>query len=158
MIATWATNAEMSPLRNCVAALLCALTFAAPTIPARAAAISIDWSDIVQHAMPCVVNIAIETIATKDGVEQRRRDVGSGFVIDPSGIIATNKHVIEGAFRIIVTMSDRSQWDARVIAAAAMIDLAVLKIDVDGNPRWVALYSGYTSAGMPGSSIRAAGP
>jgi serine protease Do len=129
----WITGAKAPSLRNCIAALLCALSFAAPTAPAHAAATSVDWSDIVQHTIPCVVNIAIETIATKDGVEQRRRDVGSGFVIDPSGIIATNKHVIAGAFRIIVTMSDRSQWNARVIAAATMIDLAVLKIDV-GHP------------------------
>jgi serine protease Do len=129
----WIAGAKAPSLRNCVAALICALTFVAPRMPAHAAETSIDWSDIVQHAIPCVVNIAIETIATQNGVERRRRDVGSGFVIDPSGIIATNKHVIAGAFRIIVTMSDRSQWNARVIAAARMIDLAVLKIDV-GRP------------------------
>jgi S1-C subfamily serine protease len=105
----WIAGAKAPSLRNCVAALICALTFVAPRMPAHAAETSIDWSDIVQHAIPCVVNIAIETIATQNGVERRRRDVGSGFVIDPSGIIATNKHVIAGAFRIIVTMSDRSQ-------------------------------------------------
>jgi hypothetical protein len=67
-------------LRNCVAALLCGLTFAAPTTPAHAAAVAIDWSDIVHHAVPCVVNIAIEKIANRDGVEQRGRDVGTGFL------------------------------------------------------------------------------
>jgi serine protease Do len=41
--------------------------------------------------------------------------------------------VIEGAFRITVTMSDRSQWKAHLIAAASALDLAVLKIDV-GRP------------------------
>jgi hypothetical protein len=92
-----------------------------------------DWSSIVRQTMPCVVNIATDTIINKNGVEQRSREVGSGFLIDPSGIIATNKHVIAKAFHIIVTMSDRSQWNAQLIATAPILDFALVKIDV-GHP------------------------
>ena len=53
--------------------------------------------------------------------------------MDPSGIIVTNKHVIAGAFRITVTLSDRSQWNGTLIGAAGLIDIAVVKIDV-GHP------------------------
>lgn len=97
---------------------------------ADAASTSIDWSDIVRQAVPSVVNIAIESIANKNGTPQRARDVGTGFIVDPGGIILTNKHVIAGAFRITVTLSDRSQWNGTLIGAAGLIDIAVVKIDV----------------------------
>ncbi len=88
-----------------------------------------DWSEVVEKVLPAVVNISVETLATKDGAQQRQREVGTGFLIDPSGTIVTNKHVIAGAFRITVTLADRTQWDAKLLAAARMVDLAVLKID-----------------------------
>lgn len=82
------------------------------------------------QALPSVVNISVETITTNRGPPQRGRQVGTGFLIDPSGTIVTNRHVIDGAFRMTVTLSDRSQWDAKLVAAAEILDLAVLKIDV----------------------------
>ena len=99
----------------------------------HAASTSIDWSSIVRQSVPSVVNISIETITNKNGAPQRSRDVGTGFIVDPSGIIVTNKHVIAGAFRITVTLSDRSQWNGTLIGAAGLIDIAVVKIDV-GHP------------------------
>ena len=92
-----------------------------------------DWSEVVEHVLPAVVNISVETLVTKDGAEQRQREVGTGFLIDSSGTIVTNKHVISGAFRITVTLADHTQWDAKLLAAARMVDLAVLKIDT-GRP------------------------
>ena len=56
---------------------------------------------------------------------------GSGFIIDPGGIIVTNKHVIDGALDIKVLFSDGDRVPARLVAVAAMLDLAVLKVDVD---------------------------
>ena len=56
---------------------------------------------------------------------------GSGFIIDSSGIIVTNKHVIDGALEIKVLFSDGDRVPARLVAVAAMLDLAVLKVDVD---------------------------
>ena len=55
---------------------------------------------------------------------------GSGFVIDPSGYILTNHHVVEGVGEIEVTLSDRRQLPARVIGVDPPTDLAVVKVDV----------------------------
>ncbi len=97
--------------------------------PAYAAATPMNWSSVVKQALPAVVDISAETVVTKEGVQQRQRNLGTGFLIDPDGKIITNRHVIEGAFRIIVTMSDRSQYEAKLIGAGAQVDIAVLKID-----------------------------
>ena len=56
---------------------------------------------------------------------------GSGFIIDSGGIIVTNKHVIDGALDIKVLFSDGDRVPAKLVAVAAMLDLAVLKVDVD---------------------------
>ena len=65
--------------------------------------------------------------------------VGSGFVIDPSGIIATNWHVVAGASEIIVNFSDGSSTAATLISATRVGDVALLKVAV-GHPlpaaRW----------------------
>ncbi|MEY3051887.1 MAG: hypothetical protein RLY31_1672 [Bacteroidota bacterium] len=53
---------------------------------------------------------------------------GSGFVWDRAGHIITNYHVIQGADRAQVTLSDRSTWDAELVGSAPEKDLAVLKI------------------------------
>ena len=62
---------------------------------------------------------------------KRERFFGSGFIIDPSGIIITNRHVIQGAVEITAVFGDGSQVRARLIGAANIADLAVLKVDVD---------------------------
>jgi serine protease Do len=57
------------------------------------------------------------------------RSLGSGFVIDPKGIIVTNYHVIEGANEIFVAFVDGKRLEATVMGADARMDLAVLKVD-----------------------------
>ena len=115
------------------AALLCSLAFAAPPSPAYAGATPMDWSSVLRQVIPAVVNISIETISDQNGTPARTRDVGTGFLVDSSGTIVTNKHVIANAFRITVTLSDLSQYNAQLVNAAQMVDLAVLKINV-GHP------------------------
>ena len=116
-----------------LAALGFTLAATTPATPVRASATPMDWSEVIQKVLPAVVNISVETLTTKDGTEQRQREVGTGFLVDSSGTIVTNKHVIAGAFRIRVTLADHSQWDAKLLAAARTVDLAVLKIDT-GHP------------------------
>lgn len=55
--------------------------------------------------------------------------LGSGFLIDPQGYIVTNSHVIDGANEIIVKTSDNTQYNAQIIGADKMTDLALIKID-----------------------------
>lgn len=55
--------------------------------------------------------------------------LGSGFLIDPSGLIVTNDHVIANAARINVTLSDGTTLEARIIGRDPVTDLALLKVD-----------------------------
>jgi S1-C subfamily serine protease len=56
------------------------------------------------------------------------RVLGSGFIIDPSGIIVTNRHVVEGMTDIVVTLQDNTLLRATLIAQADQIDIALLKV------------------------------
>ena len=89
---------------------------------------------IVRQASPAVVSIAEWKVhaATQPGQLPRRVKVyASGFVIDPSGVIVTNRHVVDGALDMDVIFSNGDRAPARLLAAAEMIDVAVLKVDVE---------------------------
>jgi serine protease Do len=60
---------------------------------------------------------------------QRRSGLGSGFIIDSNGTILTNYHVVDGAEKISVTLSDGNSYDAKVIGKDQKSDIAVVKID-----------------------------
>ena len=60
---------------------------------------------------------------------QRVTSLGSGFVVDPSGIIVTNNHVIAEADKIAVILSDKTRLEAKVIGRDAKTDIALLRID-----------------------------
>jgi serine protease Do len=62
----------------------------------------------------------------------RATSLGSGFIIDPAGIIVTNNHVIANAEQITVTLSDDTTLQAEVIGRDAVTDLAVLKVEPKG--------------------------
>lgn len=59
----------------------------------------------------------------------RVASLGSGFVIDPSGLIVTNHHVIANAQQITVTLSDNTALQAQVVGRDAVTDLALLKVE-----------------------------
>jgi serine protease Do len=104
--------------------------------PAFARAMASGDADIAQQATPAVVNISVwkaKPPINAGDPPRRIKAYGSGFIIDPSGIIVTNKHVIDGAIHIAVNFSDGNQAIATLVSAAAMADLAVLKVDV-GHP------------------------
>ena len=63
-----------------------------------------------------------------------RRGSGSGFIWDEEGRIVTNHHVIDGADRITVIFSDRTEMDATLLGSDPDSDLAVLQIDVSDTP------------------------
>ncbi len=60
-----------------------------------------------------------------------RRSVGSGFVVDPSGYILTNDHVVEEGQELTVKLADGSEHRARVAGRDPKTDIALIKIDVD---------------------------
>ena len=111
-----------------------------------------SFADLAEKLMPSVVNISTsKTVVTtinpfpgfqfppgspfedmfKDfGTPQKKKaySLGSGFIIDSSGIIITNNHVIEGAEDILVRIEGEKEYEAKVIGADPFSDLAVLKI------------------------------
>jgi serine protease Do len=120
---------------------------------ARAAPDSL--APLVKKVLPSVVNIAVtETVSGGDvlgelppelrdtplGREFRRRfgnrreqvaGAGSGFIIDPSGIIVTNNHVVDHADKIVVSLTDGRQLPATVLGRDELTDIAVIKVKAD---------------------------
>src|SRR5215472_15284894 len=64
-----------------------------------------------------------------DSGPREATSLGSGFIIDPSGYIVTNNHVIEGAEEITVRMQDNTEYKAKLVGHDPKTDLALLKID-----------------------------
>jgi serine protease Do len=112
-----------------------------------------SFAPLVKRVLPAVVNIAItETVSGGDmlsdlppelrdtplGREFRRRfgnkreqvaGAGSGFIIDPSGIIVTNNHVVGHADKIIVSLADGRELPATVLGHDELTDIAVIKVN-----------------------------
>ena len=135
-------------------ALLVSACATAPGAAARGA--SDSFAPLVKKVLPSVVNIAVtETVSGGDvfndmppelrdtplGREFRRRfgkrqqqvtGNGSGFIIDASGIIVTNNHVIGRSNEIIVSLTDGRQMPATVLGRDELTDIAVLKVTATG--------------------------
>ncbi|MBL8687180.1 MAG: Do family serine endopeptidase [Alphaproteobacteria bacterium] len=109
-----------------------------------------DFQILAAKLLPAVVNISVVQSgpATQDdfsgsdsflkdwfdgdnqpGFEEESESLGSGFIIDPTGYIVTNHHVIEGATRISVRLYDNRVFQAKLIGADPKTDLALLKIE-----------------------------
>lgn len=69
-----------------------------------------------------------------DADEEQPRGVGSGFILTADGFVMTNAHVVEGADEVIVTLTDKREFKARIIGADKRTDVAVVKIDATGLP------------------------
>ncbi len=66
--------------------------------------------------------------------EEQPRGVGSGFILSQDGYVMTNAHVVEGADEVLVTLTDKREFKARIIGADKRTDVAVVKIDATGLP------------------------
>ena len=66
--------------------------------------------------------------------EFENRSLGSGFIISPDGYIMTNAHVVEAADEVIVRLTDKREFKARVVGADKRTDVALLKIEANGLP------------------------
>lgn len=113
-----------------------------------------SFADLAEKSLPAVVNISsTQTVSSGDrpdvppgtpfedffkdflernpNGEQPRQasSLGSGFVIDPSGIVVTNNHVIADADQIVVKFQDDNELPAKVLGRDPKTDLAVLKVE-----------------------------
>jgi serine protease Do len=105
----------------------------------------VSQPDLIRKLLPTVVNITAHARAAADTATMSassqdsgdsfdyKSSAGSGFVVDPSGVIVTNWHVVAGAYEIFVTFADGGRLEAQVLNAARLIDLALLKVDA-GKP------------------------
>jgi len=134
------------------AALLISALVAAPAlaqdrrVPASAAELKLSYAPIVQRVQPAVVNVyAAKVVQDRNpllddpifrrffGVpgqqpEQMQRSLGSGVMVDPTGLVVTNNHVIEGADQVKVSLSDKREFEAEIVLKDSRTDLAVLRL------------------------------
>jgi serine protease Do len=115
---------------------------ASPAVPASTAPAAVPpelakfnqlLADLAERLKPALVHIRVRRANAPKEEEQEpgdpRRSTGSGFIIDPSGVIVTNAHVVEGADWIQVRTLDGRRFTAKVLGRDARVDLAVIKID-----------------------------
>lgn len=127
--------------------------------PADARGAPESFADLAEKLTPAVVNIStaqtvsggsgvplpefppgspfeeyFEEFLERHGGEQQSRRVqslGSGFVIDPNGLVVTNNHVVEDADEVTVTFSDGETLDAEILGRDPKTDLALLQVKAD---------------------------
>ena len=138
-------------------AILVLASIAIGAVPAAARPAPDSFADLANRLLPTVVNIATSQtlkapppsaapqlppgspledlfknfLGPKQGQPRHVTSLGSGFIIDPSGFIVTNNHVIEDSDQVTVTLNDGTSLPARVVGRDVKTDLAVLKV----NPR-----------------------
>ena len=66
--------------------------------------------------------------------DEQPRGVGSGFILTGDGFIMTNAHVVDGADEVIVTLTDKREFKARIVGTDKRTDVAVVKIEASGLP------------------------
>jgi serine protease Do len=128
--------------------LLAAACLATPAVAAAHAAPD-SFAPLVRKVEPAVVNIAVTEDAPADDAQVPARlrgtpfekqyrqkanraqlqGAGSGFIVDPSGIIVTNDHVVGAATNITVSLADGTELPARLLGVDELTDIAVIKVD-----------------------------
>ena len=117
-------------------------------VPTSPTELRLSYAPVVQRAAPAVVNVyAAKTVSVRNplfddpifrrffgvpggpgGGEQMQRSLGSGVVIDASGLVVTNNHVIDGADQVKVSLADKREFEAEIVLKDSRSDLAVLRI------------------------------
>jgi serine protease Do len=148
----------------------------------------LSFAPLVRKVVPAVVNIAVRMDSGepvpkvpqavrgtplekgyRDKLRANREQIvgaGSGFIVDPAGIIVTNNHVVGTASRIVVSLGDGSELNARLIGTDELTDIAVIKVDAGyklpsvtwGDSRQVQVGDWILAAGNPfglGGSVTA---
>ena len=90
-------------------------------------------ADLAERLQPGLVHVRVQRTLKEDTPREDsgepRRSTGSGFVIDASGLIVTNAHVIEGAAAIQVRLADGKRFQGKVVGRDNRVDLALVKIE-----------------------------
>ena len=140
-----------------------------PVNPPAATAHIPDFADLVAQVKPAVVSITVKMQVSEAAPEgampfmpsqpDRQRVIearGSGFIVDPAGIVVTNNHVVKDAKSVIVMLDDGTELVAKIIGRDARTDLAVLKVD-PGGKALPYIQLGDSAAVRPGEWVVAMG-
>ena len=127
----------------------------AEEVPKSRDQINLSFAPLVKSTAPAVVNVYAKRISKRPGISPfgsdpffrrffgddgfmgrpRKRvqnSLGSGVIVEANGFVITNHHVIKGGTDIRVVLSDKREFDAKLLVSDERTDLAVLKIDADG--------------------------
>jgi Do/DeqQ family serine protease len=123
-------------------------------LPSSTAELQLSYAPVVKRVAPAVVNVyAARVVENRNPFmndplfrqffgavprEQVLRSLGSGVIVDPSGMVVTNYHVIEGASEVKVALADKREFDAEIALKDEHSDLAVLRLK-GANERFPAL-------------------
>jgi Do/DeqQ family serine protease len=140
-------------------ALLCANAAHAQRVPTNRAELALSFSATVKKAAPAVVNVyALKRSQQRPNnpmmddeffrrffggapnqtmpMERVQRSLGSGVIVEESGLVITNHHVIDGATEIRVALGDRREFEAEVVLRDPRSDLAVLRLQRTNKERF----------------------
>jgi serine protease Do len=121
-------------------------------VPQTMSQVQLTFAPVVKRVAPAVVNVYTRSVVqqpvnpffsdpffrqffggggglSRDRVQQ---SLGSGVIVRGDGTILTNNHVVQGGTDIVVALSDKREFKAKVVVADPRTDLAVLKIDAKG--------------------------
>jgi Do/DeqQ family serine protease len=169
-------------IRRLILAASVALAVAAPSaaqdrrVPASPTELRMSYAPVVQKAAPSVVNVyAAKIVENRNPFmddpffrrffggggggmprEQVQRSLGSGVIVDGSGLVMTNNHVIEGASEVKIALADKREFEAEVLLKDARTDLAVLKVK-DGREKFTAIDLGNSDELQVGDVVLALG-
>jgi Do/DeqQ family serine protease len=138
-----------------------------------ASELRLSYAPVVQRVAPAVVNVyAAKMVQNRNplfddpifrrffgapgGGSQLQRSLGSGVIVDGSGLIVTNNHVIEGADEVKVSLADKREFEATLVLKDQRTDLAVLRIK-DGRERFAVLEFANSDALEVGDVVLAIG-
>ncbi|SFO73404.1 Do/DeqQ family serine protease [Bradyrhizobium sp. Ghvi] len=142
-------------------------------VPASPAELRLSYAPIVQRVQPAVVNVyAAKVVQNRNPLlddpifrrffgggqqqEQVQRSLGSGVIVDSSGLVVTNVHVIEGADQVKVSLSDKREFEAEIVLKDSRSDLAVLRLK-DSHEKFPALEFTNSDELMVGDVVLAIG-
>src|SRR6478752_7760553 len=134
-----------------------------------------SYAPIVKRVVPAVVTVsAAKTVSNRNPLmedpcfgrffsqqfgprEQTQQSLGSGVLVDPSGLIVTNNHVIDGADQVKISLADKREFPVDVVLKDPRADLAVLRVKEANSERFPVIDFGNSDDLQVGDVVLAVG-